>query len=449
MHVRHNVRARIAAFAAILPATLLGSPAPARAQGTPALDSLVSIARAGNPGILAAQARARAAEARVAAAGARPDPMLMVGIQNFPIAEPGFSDFMTMKMLGVSQTIPRRGKLAARTRVAEYEADAARLEAEAAALDVVRDVRSVYYEIAYLDQALDIVERTRDVLVSLAGATQARYEVGTTGQQDVIRARLEATRLGDDASALQEQRRAAVAQLNALLDRPPGVAVDRAAIPLRIARAGVANPPDRIEFVSAALGSRAAGSVLPSLDSLEELAARENPEIRAYQAMVAAQSARASLARLGRRPDFDVSLQYGQRNGFTDMLTATVSVVLPIQRERKQDPLLAAERAELQAREAELRDRQAQLRADVADLHSQLERARTQLALTAKALLPQSRAALESAVASYQAGRSEFVTVLDAQAALFNIETSYVRALSDFAAVLAELERLVGGEVLP
>ena len=414
------------------------------------LDSLVARARSANPELRAARARTDAAEARIAPAAARPDPMLMAGLQNVPVDGSGFGEPMTMKMIGVSQHFPLGGKLAARRNAARFTAEASRHDADAVSLRVARDVRSAYYELAYIDRALRIVERTRDVLASLVAATQARYEVSATGQQDVIRSRLEVTRLGDDASMLREQRRAVLARLEALLDAPLPSELRDARVPERVARAGVGEVLDRITFVSAALGSRAAGSLLPPLDSLERMALRQNPGLLAREAMVSAQEARADLARRERRPDVDVSLQYGQRDGFGDMLTAVISVPLQVQRGRRQDALLAAERADLDAAQLELDQARAVLRADIARTHAEMERARTHLALAAKALLPQGRASLESAIASYQAGRSEFITVMDAQAALFNIETSYFRALTDFATQLADLERLVGGEgVLP
>ncbi len=89
-----------------------------------------------------------------------------------------------------------------------------------------------------------------------------------------------------------------------------------------------------------------------------------------------------------------------------------------------------------------------ELRAEVARLVSELERQRAQLAVYVKAVLPQGQASLASATASYQVGKTEFLTVLENQATLFSYETEYFRALSDFAKTLAELERVVGREVL-
>jgi outer membrane protein TolC len=51
-------------------------------------------------------------------------------------------------------------------------------------------------------------------------------------------------------------------------------------------------------------------------------------------------------------------------------------------------------------------------------------------------------------VGSYQVGKGELLAVLENQATVFTYETDYFRALSDFAKNVAELERVVGEEVL-
>lgn len=424
-----------------------GADTVARAVDTE-LDSLVLLATQTSPAVRAALARAEAARARIGPAGARPDPMLMAGIQNLPVSEPGFADEMTMKMVGIGQTIPYPGKLSLRTRAAESELMAARLELEGARLRVGEAVERAYYELAYLDRALEIVERNQRLLVDFIRVTEARYGVGTGGQEEVLRVRVEAARVGEEAVALAEQRRAVLAQLNAVLDRPSDTPVAAPAIPRRVARAAVADSAQEIRFASAALGARAADSPLPPLEALQTTAIQKNPLLRAHEAMIAAQAARTELARKEHLPDFDVSLSYGQRSGFSDMVSAQLSIPLPIQRGRKQDLVVAEARSELAALQAEHDEQVNALRADVARLHAELERDRTQLALYVKAILPQGRAALTSAAAGYQVGRTDFLTLLDAQATLFTYETTYFRVLSDFARTLAELERVVGEEIV-
>jgi cobalt-zinc-cadmium efflux system outer membrane protein len=425
----------------------------------PELEGLLQLADSVNPAIRAARRGVDAARARVGPAGLPPDPMLMLGIQNLPLGKMQSAsatpmtaagpDPMTMRMIGIEQTLPYPGKLSLRRRAAEHEADAARASLEATTRQVVRDVKDAYYELAFVEQALLIVGRNRDVLAGFIRVTETRYAVGTAGQQDILKARVEATRLAETAVTLTEQRHAVVARLNALLDRSSDTPIDDAEIPASVSRAAVPIAATDIRFTSAALGARAADSPLPPLAELQESAIRQNSEIRKREAMIAAQTSRLGLARKDALPDFDLSLQYGQRGGgLPDMITALVSVPIPVFKARKQNQLVAEASAQLASLEAGRSQKQNEIHADVARLVSELERSRAQLALYVKALLPQARASLSSATASYQVGRVEFLTVLDDQATVFNYETEYFRVLSDFARNLAELERVVGKEIL-
>jgi outer membrane protein, heavy metal efflux system len=353
-----------------------------------------------------------------------------------------------MKMIGIGQSLPYPGKLALRRRAAAHEVEAAEAALAAATLRVKQEVRNAYYDLVFMDRALDIVERNQRLLGDFISITETRYGVGEAGQQDVLKARVEAARLAESAVGLMEDRRAALARLNALLDRPSETPVTKPWITAQVARAAVADSVSRIRFVSAALGSRAADSPVPTLGELQETALRESPVLREQAALIAAQAARLELARKEHLPDFDLSLQYGQRSGRPDMLSAIVSVPVPILKGRKQDQFVAEAHSELATLEAERDATKNEIMAEVARLHSALERQRAQLALFVRATIPQGRASLASATSSYQVGRVEFLTVLDNQSTLFNYETEYFHGLTDFAKTLAELERVVGKEII-
>lgn len=421
-----------------------------------ALDALLARADSANPSIRAAQQRLIAAHARIGPESALPDPMLMAGIQNLPFGRdaagsmgdtrPG--DPMTMKMLGISQTIPYPGKLGLRRAAAEHETQAADADLDAARLDVERTVKSHYFELFYLDKAIEIVELNRSVLADVIQITEAHYAAGTGGQQDVLKARVDAARLGETASELLEQRRAAVAELNAALDRASDTPLARATIPERIADAAIARDPSQVRFASQNLGARVAGSPIPALDELQELAVKQSPVLRQTEAKLQAQAARVALARKASRPDVDFSIQYGQRNYRPDMISAQVSIPIPAHRGTRQSQEIVEASAELSAMEADKRGRINSVRAQVARLVSDLERERTELALYAKAILPQGSAAATASLASYRAGKTELLSVLDNQNTLFSYQTAYYRALAEFAKSLAELEQVVGAEVL-
>jgi len=443
----------------VLPASAAAQSGSSHASAT-ALDSMVERALGVSPSIRAARLRVDAARARVGPAGARPDPMVMAGVQNQPLggeatmssgnraAATAGPDPMTMHMVGVSQTFPFPGKLTLRTTAAQREVEVAIAIVEQARLLVAHDVQVAYYEIAYIDDALGIVDQHRAVLSEVASVTDARYAAGSGTQQDVLRARVDATRLADDANALRAQRRGQLAMLNALLERESDAPLANPTIPLRVARAALPDPERGVRFTSDSLGATAADSPLPSLAALDAMALSSSPMLREHESRIAAQAVRVALAEKASRPDVDVSLQYGQRNGFTDMASVVVSIPFPIQHSRKQDEDVAAARAELEALHAEHEAQVNELLVRIATLYASLDRARTRLALAASAILPQERAALTAALASYQGGKGDMLAVLNARAAVFADEDVYYRALADFAERLADLEQTVGAEIL-
>ena len=66
------------------------------------------LAVAAEPGLDALLARADAMQEQAVAAGQLPDPMLRVGLANYPIQSGGFStEGMTQAQLGVRQVFPR------------------------------------------------------------------------------------------------------------------------------------------------------------------------------------------------------------------------------------------------------------------------------------------------------------------------------------------------------
>lgn len=426
---------------------VLAARAVAQESATP-LDSMIAAAQEGNTAVHAAMARLRAARASAGAAGAWPHPMLMAGIVNFPLSEPGFQDFMTMKMVGVEQTLPFPGKRGLDVRAARLESDAAAAEVDATRRRVAREVAETWYDLARIDQLLDLTGRNRQLLLGAVQATDANYQAGRAGQEALLRARVETARLDDERVGLEADRRTAVARLNALIDRPSEVPVPAAAIPARIRRAGAPDSTRPLRFELPVSG-RDPASLFPPLDELQMRAIRANPGLAAHQAMAAAQGARADRARREHLPDFNVSLQYGQRTGFPDMVSATVAVPLPFWRTGRQGQQVLAAEATIEALEADHAGAMNDLRSEVAMRLAEAERERVRLALYARSIVPQSRAAAEATAAGVRTGRLGLAELLDARAAVFNAESQYVEALTAFAKATARLEEAVGEELLP
>ena len=423
------------------------------------LEFFLRLAATTNPSIKAANDLAIAAKARIRSAAARPDPVLMLGVINVPLRSLNFSeDDMTMKMVGIEQNLPYRGKLALRRRIADLQAIAAEASADSVRLAVFRDIKTAWYELEYTNAALDVARRNGAVLAGVSNVATARYAAGAGMQQDVLRATLEATRLNENANLLLEARTAVTARMNEFLDRPTETTVTQPFLSPTLRRAAL-DTGSSTSFVSRELGARVAGSPLPPLGDLQTLAIELNPDLRARAAMVASSEAEVELARKEYLPDIDVSLQYGQRSGYmtagdgsrtsrSDMISAIVSIPIPIQRKNKQSAEFAGMRATARSVSSDQRAAQNQIRAQVARLYSDISHQRTLLALFVRAVMPQGRASVAAAMANYQAGRGDLTSLLAAQTAVFDLELGYQRALADFGQKVAELEAVVGKELI-
>lgn len=426
----HWTPSRVAFGGAIIISHLV-TPANARAQSGATADSLVRRALTVNPRIRAAMAQLDAARARIGPAGTWVDPMLMAGIQNLPLARGSAMSAgpepMTMTMLGVSQTIPYPGKTSLRTRAARAEADLADARLAAVARDVRREALDAWYDLVTARTLLGIIERQLQVASSVLPAAEARYVSGTAVQADILKLRTEAAMVAEARNAATAEERSALARLAAATNDslPVGITSD-SLVPL-IPEAGP----------------------LPRLDSLTAQGMRTNPRLRERRAMLATQGAWADLAAREHLPDFDLSVQYGRRDRLPDMMTAIVSVPLPVRRSRKQGAAARAARFDVTAAEAELREEENAVRSDIARAWAAAQRQRANLELLDRAILPQAQAAFASVSAAYQSGRGELLNVLDAMRAQFATETMYVRALADYAKALNELRTFAGDEVIP
>jgi outer membrane protein TolC len=419
-------------------------------QDVTTLASLIAQAEANNPRILAAMNVAEAAEARVPQAGALPDPVLGVGVMNFPVADPSLSrDMMTMTTVQLGGQFPWPGKLSLREEVAALMAEAARWEVERTRQEVLADVKATYYRVYFLDRALAVTGRNEVHVGDFARLTSAKYGVGTGAQPDVLKALVERTRLADQVVALAEERTSAVARLNALLGRPTDTPLPSADLPEGLRTAALEQESTVASFASASLPGLAAADGqtapgIPSVAELQRLALEHNPMIQAHVRRVAAQERALSLAEKAKLPDVSISLAYSRRADVGDFANVMVSAPLPVFSGRKQDQAVVEEAAVLADHRARHQVMVDQVDAEIASLAAGLQRAHDQLVLLNDGILPQARTSLSSATASYQVGRVDFLTLLDAQVTLYRHELDYHRLLFDFAADLAALERAVG-----
>src|SRR5256886_8834377 len=248
----------------ILTATafVIASARPAHAQdsapvaGDSGLQSLVAEALARNPTVAQRQSAVRAATLRIRPAGSLPDPMLTVGVMDLvlPHFEFNQSDF-TEADVELSQEIPWPGSLGARSGVMRAAAAGARGEDGTVRRDLTTTLAVAYYRLGYTVTALETLRHQRELLDAAVQLSTTRYATGAAPQSDPLQAKLARDRLRSEEFALESERMAALAAVNALRNRAPGDSVPVTAIDLAALRAGAAPPPPADSLVALALAT--------------------------------------------------------------------------------------------------------------------------------------------------------------------------------------------------
>jgi outer membrane protein, heavy metal efflux system len=393
----------------------------AAAEGrTVTLDELVAEALQNNPEILAARRKFDAATKRPSQLSTLPEPKF--SFTNFGVGHPvsglNGSDFAYVSV-GVSQEFPFPGKLSLMKDIARKEADSVRQMVRDTELRVISRLKQSYADLCFAYKSTEILQKNRDLLDRFTKIAEAKYRVGSGLQQDVLKAQVEISLLMQRLEVLEQQKGSLEAFLNSLLNRSD--------------TAPLGKPGDLKK-----------STLNYELDELLRMARENAPRIRSRQEMLDSNAFALNLARKEYLPDFGASFQY-QKTGslFPDYYMATFEVKVPLYWRKQR---LGVEEAATKL--AQIRHEYQMTSQEVIfGVKDQFLMARTSerlLALYEQGVIPQSAASLESALAGYQTGKVDFLTLINNQMVLLNLEMDYYRELSNQAKALARLEEMVG-----
>jgi outer membrane protein TolC len=124
-----------------------------------------------------------------------------------------------------------------------------------------------------------------------------------------------------------------------------------------------------------------------------------------------------------------------------------VGVILPLWAGGRQLPLRREMQAMQSMEEAKARDLSNETFARLVELRAEAERATELVDLYGTAVLPQSRAAVESALSAYRVGRVDYTTLVQNQMTVNQYAIETVRLTADYHRAVADIEALVGGDL--
>jgi len=387
------------------------------------LSALLDEATRNNPDILAARRGWQAATQVPSQVATPPDPQ--VTIQHVSVGSPrpfaGFSnsDFAYIGF-GISQDLPYPGKLKLKGEAAQQDAAVGREKLETVRRSVLQQVKDAYFQIAYVQQTLEVLDRNGKLLEQIEKIADGRYRVGEGSQQDVLKAQLERTKLLREVAHHHELMDTQQAQLIKLLNRPPGS-------PELLMEPLVETP---LRYTS---------------NELLEKVRTENPEVASQQEMVKKQSLQVEIARKDRYPDFSVQYMW-QHTGeqSRDYYMLSFSARIPIYRRRKLNPEMNQAVEELNRSRREYESQVQSSYFDVRNQYIAAETASQMLKIYREGLIPQALATYQAGLASYQTGTLDFESLFSTFMDVLNFDGEYWKTLMEHETALARIEQITG-----
>jgi cobalt-zinc-cadmium efflux system outer membrane protein len=393
-------------FAAVV---LLAAPLCATAQQSLDLPGALAAAQAGNLELRAARQQRALALAGVTTAGQLPNP-----VASFVAARDTPHEGVTLDL-----PIELGGKRGKRIAVAQQEQRATEVEVAILSRQVRRRTREAFFnavaaraQTAQSRTALDLSSRIRDLV-------QQRYEAGDVAELEVVQAEVEVARSTSDYETTAQAQRAADVTLAALLS----CRVDQ---PLSLS--------GRLEEVPAA----------PTLAVVTSDAMQSSADVVRTAQDLRTEEKRLELAKAQRIPNLDLSAgaDFNSPPEFRAGGRGGIAVTLPLFYHGQGE--VALSNARIQLLQLTLAAQRTNVSAQVASAYFDYQAKAHQAQQYRQTIVPQTTRMEQMAEDSYRAGKTNVLTLLDAQRRLNDVQKAYIDALLAAQTAFAGLEETAG-----
>ena len=396
----HVLRATVL-VAAILPGLAVAGPL--------SLDQALELAVQRSESARSARAGVTSASEAARAAGQLPDPMLRAGVDNLPVTGADrFSttrDSMTMKRIGVSQEWLSADKRAARQAAADAMVGREAVQIQVAVADTRLQTAMAYLDAFYAGEALKLTTLTEHHAHEELEAAHARLASSTGSSQEVL-ALTGARGVAQDESAEVRQQQGSA---HVSLQRRVGVRADELAFTTLPA------PPSEQAYVAG------------------------HPSVVAMQRDIDVARQNATVASSERRPNWTWEVSYGQRTGYSDMVSFGVSIPLQLARDQRQDRETASKLALVDKAQADLAEATRAATAEYQALVSDARRLRERVDRYRSNVVTPAQHRTAAATAAYRSNQASLMTLFEARHAEVEAQRRLLTLQRDLAKAQAQL----------
>jgi outer membrane protein TolC len=406
-------------WAETLPMTVASSP-------KVSLSSLVQEALVNNPRLRAAQYRAEAAKARVSLFRDIPDPMVEYEYDRITPAA-SMTDggkVRPMKSLAVSQEIPFPTKIFMRRAAARKEANALEQEYRETERAVIKEVKEAYAGLYLNRRKVDYLKDSLSLMGQFVEVTNKKYAVNKAGQQDVLRAQVEYSKMSNTVILYEKEAKIAESLLISLLGRDDNSSIDITDV----------DPAKDVDL---------------SEEDIVALARKDRPELRSVSDMLGKAEAESSLSKQEFLPDITLKYKREEKDGsFREGEWAgMVGVSVPLWFWGKQLPEIREAKANLEAAKADYKSAENTAVFEARSAFAKYQAARNLVEIYETGVLPQATSAVTTARRAYESGSLSFLELLDSLRMLRDLQMEYFGSVAELQVSLADLEQSVGGDL--
>lgn len=329
----------------------------------------------------------------------------------------------------IRQSYPFPGALSLKAGIAAQEVRIAKEKYEIALRDTVTQIKETFYEGVFLAQAVRITEEHIMLLQDLETAASMHYRTGKGGFNDVIKAQIKISKFKDDLVNLKEEKRVIEAKMAWFFN---------------ISSLFYFAFPSSPQLVSVSL----------SVQELIDIAFNHQQELRLLLEEIKKSEMAIELAEKKYYPDLSPGFSYfedrkGSRIGTvkTDESFVNRPDIQPPYWFGRNDAYIREARSNFQALNKALENHKEELRYKVKEFLYELDKAERAVKLFENSLMPLAQNALEVSIGEYKTGKTDFLSLLDAETTLLNFGIGYQSALRNYRQNNARLEQLIGRQI--
>lgn len=366
-----------------------------------------------NPAIKSAEMRVEQAMARVKIASSQPNPVITVSATKGDPTEEANSIKQGLEIFG--QTNLKKTE-------AQCEFDAISCQYDEKVLDITSQVKSEYYNFLLQEEFLQIIKENVITAESILRTVERRYELGDIPQVQLIKANVELTRAQQELASQERELYLAEACLNTLLGR---------------------NTENSILLENAVFVL----VEIPGIEEIKQIAIKSSPVILAEEFKVDAAKARIKIASLYFLPQAQLSYY---KSSFEPSGTngAQFSLAFPIFDWGQSKGKIDEAKASLLEQEGELQGIKNAVLLEIDGYFLKVREAEKNIKSFQKGVLGESERLLDMNRKGYERGALTLLEVLEAQRTLKAVKMEYRQLLVNYQIALAQLERVVGREII-